>query len=204
MIEVIYFDLGKVIVDFDYAVAAQQLLQVTPLPLPEVIEVLSDANLIFEYETGKLSSPDYRRTVSQRLQMDVSMERFQQLWGNMFLPQPLLSESLLMHLKQRYRLILLSNTNEIHFEYVVNRYPILQHIQERVLSYQVGCMKPDPRIFELAIQRAGVPPEKIFFTDDRSENIEAARQSGIQAAQFHSEGSLIRDMEQVGISVNSH
>jgi glucose-1-phosphatase len=204
MIEVIYFDLGKVIIDFDYGVAAQHLLKVTPLPLSEIIEVLSDPNLIFEYETGKLSSPEYRRTVSQRLQMDVSAEQFQQLWGNMFLPQTLVSESLLKHLKQRYRLILLSNTNEIHFEYVASRYPILQHIEERVLSYRVGCMKPDPRIFELAVQRAEVPPNKIFFTDDRSENIEAARRAGIQAAQFHSERSLVRDMEQLGISVNSH
>lgn len=203
MIQVIYFDLGKVIVDFDYGVAAQKLLEVTPLPLPEIVAVLSDAELIHDYETGKLSSPEYYRRVCQRLQMEVSMQAFQGLWGSMFLPQPLLSESLLVHLKEKYRLILLSNTNEIHFEYVAARYPILDHIEERLLSYQVGCMKPDPRIFELAIQRAGVAPSKIFFTDDRSENIEAASQTGIQAVRFESERQLIDEMRQRGISVNS-
>jgi putative hydrolase of the HAD superfamily len=204
MIQVIYFDLGKVIIDFDYTVATQELVKVTPLPLHEIALVLSDAKLIFEYETGRLSSCEYYQMVCRRLKMDVSMEKFAQLWGNMFLPQPLLSESLLTDLKQKYRLILLSNTNEIHFEYVSSRYPILDHIQERLLSYQVGCMKPDPRIFELAVQQAKVAPEDIFFTDDRSENIEAARQAGIQAVQFRSEQQLIQDMQQMGISVDFH
>jgi glucose-1-phosphatase len=204
MIQVIYFDLGKVIVDFDYAVAGQELLKITPLSLTEVVEVLSDADLILEYETGRLSSREYHRTVCERLLMDVPMEEFQQLWGSMFLPEPLLSESLLASLKQKYRLVLLSNTNEIHFDYVNRRYPILKHIEEHLLSYQVGCMKPDPQIFEVAIQRAGVSPAEIFFTDDRKENVEAARKAGIQAIQFESETQLIRDMRLLGISTNSH
>jgi FMN phosphatase YigB (HAD superfamily) len=203
MIQAIYFDLGKVIVDFDYVVGARELLKITTLPLTEVVAVLSDADLIFEYETGKLSSFEYYQRVSQRLAIDVSMETFQELWGNMFLPEPLLSESFLADLKHKYRLFLLSNTNEIHFEYVARRYPILKHIEERLLSYQVGCMKPDPRIFELAIERAGLPAEDILFTDDRTENVEAAKMVGIQAIQFHSEKQLIREMRQLGISTNS-
>ena len=200
MIEVVYFDLGKVIVDFDHSRAAQELLKVTPLSLKEAMAVLSDDELVSEYETGRLSSQEHYRKVCRRLQMEVSIEKFRELWGSMFLPEPLLSESFLQDLKKRYRLMLLSNTNEIHFDFVIQNYPILRMIEERLLSYQAGCMKPQARIFELAIKKAGVAPENIFFTDDRPENIEAAQRSGIQALLFQSETQLKRDMARRGMT----
>ena len=201
MIEVVYFDLGKVIIDFDHSRAAQELLKVTPLSLSEAMAVLSDGELVSEYETGRLSSEEHYRKVCRRLQMDVSIEKFRDLWGSMFLPEPLLSESFLQDLKKRYRLMLLSNTNEIHFDFVIQHYPILRVIEERLLSYQAGCMKPQARIFELAIEKADVAPENIFFTDDRPENIEAAQRAGIQALLFQSETQLKRDMLSRGMAV---
>ena len=203
MIEVVYFDLGKVIVDFDHSRAAQELLKVTPLSLKEAMAVLSDGELVSEYETGRLSSQEHYRKVCRRLQMDVSIEKFRELWGSMFLPEPLLSESFLQDLKKRYRLMLLSNTNEIHFDFLIQHYPILRLVEERLLSYQAGCMKPEARIFELAIKKAAVAPENIFFTDDRLENIEAAQRAGIQALLFQSETQLKRDMASRGMTVAS-
>jgi glucose-1-phosphatase len=203
MIEVVYFDLGKVIVDFDHSRAAQELLKVTPLSLKEAMAVLSDCELVSEYETGRLSSQEHYRKVCRRLQMEVSIEKFRELWGSMFLPEPLLSESFLLALKKHYRLMLLSNTNEIHFDFVTQHYPILRLIEGRLLSYQAGCMKPEARIFELAIQKAGVAPENIFFTDDRTENVEAAQRAGIQALLFRSETQLKRDMLGRGMAVAS-
>jgi len=201
MIEVVYFDLGKVIIDFDHLRAAEELLKVTPLSLNKVMAVLSDGELVSEYETGRLSSEEHYRKVCRRLQMDISIEKFRELWGSMFLPEPLLSESFLQDLKKRYRLMLLSNTNEIHFDFVIQHYPILRMIEERLLSYQAGCMKPEARIFELAIEKAGVAPENIFFTDDRPENIEAAQRAGIQALVFQSETQLKREMLSRGMAV---
>jgi len=203
MIEVVYFDLGKVIVDFDHLRAAQELLKVTPLSLKEAMAVLSDGELVSEYETGRLSSEEHYRKVCHRLQMEVSIEKFRELWGSMFLPEPLLSESFLQDLKKSYRLMLLSNTNEIHFDFVIQHYPILKMIEERLLSYQAGCMKPEALIFELAVKKAGVVPENIFFTDDRPENIEAAQRAGIQALLFQSETQLRRDMASRGMTVAS-
>jgi putative hydrolase of the HAD superfamily len=203
MIEVVYFDLGKVIVDFDHSRAAQELLKLTPLSLKEAMAVLADGELVSEYETGRLSSQEHYRKVCRRLQMEVSIEKFRELWGSMFLPEPLLSESFLQDLKKRYRLMLLSNTNEIHFDFVIQNYPILRMIEERLLSFQAGCMKPQARIFELAIKKAGVAPENIFFTDDRPENIEAAQRSGIRALLFQSETQLKRDMASRGMTVAS-
>jgi FMN phosphatase YigB (HAD superfamily) len=199
MIEVVYLDLGKVLIDFDYAVAAQRLLEISPLPLSEITKVLSEPQLLFESETGKLSAIEYYKIVCGALEMQVSLDEFRSLWGSMFLPEPLVSEKFLQELKQKKRLILLSNTNEIHFEYIEENFPILKQIEERVLSYRVGYMKPDPQIFQLAIEKAGVAPEKIFFADDRIENIEGARRAGIQAVQFKSERQLRQELIDRGI-----
>src|SRR2546429_5504871 len=200
MIKVIYFDLGKVIINFDYARALRELAQVTPVPETEIMRVLTDDSLILDYETGKISTSDFHQLVSKTLKLNVSLKKFKEVWGSMFLPEPLLSESFLQALKKHYRLFLLSNTNEIHFEFVQEKYPILRHIEEHVLSYQVGWMKPDKQIYREAIERTGVQPEEIFFTVDRQENVEAARSTGIQAVQFHSEHELKREMRLLGIS----
>jgi HAD superfamily hydrolase (TIGR01509 family) len=199
MIEVIYLDLGKVLIDFDYAVAAQRLLEISPLPFSEITKVLSEPQLLFEFETGKLSALEYYKIICDALEMQVSPNEFRSLWGSMFLPEPLVSENFLRELKQRKRLILLSNTNEIHFEYIEENFPILNQIEERLLSFRVGYMKPDPHIFQLAIEKAGVAPEKIFFADDRIENVEGARLAGIEAIQFKSEKQLRQELNDRGI-----
>ena len=199
MVKVICFDLGKVIIDFDYALAIRELMKLTSLSLAEVTAVLSNSDLINEYETGKISTLEFYQLVSHQLQLEVPLKTFKQLWGNMFLTQPLLSEHFVQSLKKNYRLILLSNTNEMHFEFVEERYPILGYLEERVLSYQVGCMKPDQRIYHAVVSKVDVAPEEIFFTDDRQENIDAARSIGIQACQFQSEDQLKRDLRRVGV-----
>jgi len=202
MIRVIYFDLGKVIIDFDPTVAVRQVMKITALPGSEVTKFLTEDPSLCEYECGRISTPDFYQCVLDRLKLNVSLENFKRLWADIFLPEPLISESFLATLKKNYRLILLSNTNEIHYEFIMQRYPILHHIEEHVLSFQVGSMKPESRIYEVAIEKAGVPAEEIFFTDDRIENVEAAKSAGLQAVQFRSEEHLKREMIRLGISLH--
>jgi putative hydrolase of the HAD superfamily len=201
MIKVICFDLGKVIVDFDYGAVIQEILKWTPVPASEVTGFLSSNSLINDYETGRISTADFYQRVCRGLELDVPLDTFKSLWVSMFLPVPLIAEPFLKTLKERYRLILLSNTNEIHFGFLEERFRILGHIEDRVLSYQVGCMKPEPRIYHIAVAKSGARPEEILFTDDREENIEAARQLGIQAIRFQSEQQLRREMDLLGLAI---
>jgi putative hydrolase of the HAD superfamily len=76
---------------------------------------------------------------------------------------------------------------------------MLRHFHEQILSYEVGAMKPDPRIFERAIELAGCLPEECFYTDDIAEYVEAARRMGIDAVQFQSCAQLEREMVSRGI-----
>jgi putative hydrolase of the HAD superfamily len=131
----------------------------------------------------------------------MDMEEFRQSWSAVFLPDVILSEELLARLKRRYPLILLSNTNEAHIEFIEQRYRVLKYFDEKVLSHEVGALKPDPKIFQAAIALSGKPAERLFFTDDLPQNIDGARRSGINARQFVSESNLIEDLRAFGVDV---
>ena len=129
----------------------------------------------------------------------VTFAEFGGLWGDMFLPAPLLSSELLRGLSARYRLVLLSNTNDLHFRWIREHYPLLEHFHDYVLSYQVGVMKPSAEIYREAIRRARCLPEECFFTDDVEENIEGARRVGIDAQLFSGEEQLKKELAQRGL-----
>jgi HAD superfamily hydrolase (TIGR01509 family) len=107
---------------------------------------------------------------------------------------------MLAGLAARYRLVLLSNTNAIHFEGLRESHAtLLRHFHELVLSYEVKAMKPGPEIFQAAIARAGCRPEECFYTDDIAANVTAARNLGIDAVQFQSLAQLERELTERGI-----
>ena len=108
---------------------------------------------------------------------------------NSIFSEILVPESLLEALAARYRLLLLSNTNAIHFEMLRREYPMLRHFHHLVLSYEVQAMKPQREIYEAAVRLAGCRPEECFYTDDIAAYVEGARQLGIDAVQFESRGA---------------
>jgi HAD superfamily hydrolase (TIGR01509 family) len=133
------------------------------------------------------------------LSMNVSGEQFWDIWGRIFLPEPLIPEELFAQLRTRHKLLLLSNTNEMHFALAQERYPLLRHFDDHVLSYKVGAMKPSAAIYQEAIARAGCRPQECFFTDDLLLNVEAAREQGMDAVQFQSFPDLEAELRSRGI-----
>jgi HAD superfamily hydrolase (TIGR01509 family) len=108
---------------------------------------------------------------------------------------------LLAYLKRRYPLILVSNTNEAHIDFIRSNYRVLEHFDHHIFSYEVGSLKPDRKIFEHAIAASGFPAETLFFTDDREENVVAARNLGLHAHQFKTESALVNALAAAGVCV---
>jgi putative hydrolase of the HAD superfamily len=132
------------------------------------------------------------------LGLNVDFERFCALFCGIF-TDTLIPESVLEDLGARYRLVLLSNTNAIHFDMIRKTYPILRHFDELVLSYEVKAMKPHPDIYRAAIAKAGCRPEECFYTDDIAEYVEGARRMGIDAVQFENAEQIQKEMRARGI-----
>lgn len=190
VIKTVLFDLGNVIVPFDFKLAYSRLQPLCSFPAAEIPQRLRGSNLVMRFETGQVSAEEFVRDFSGLLNVRISYDDFCDIWTSVFLPEPLIAEALLARLAERRRLMILSNTNPIHFEMIRNHYPLMRHFHHYVLSYEVGAIKPSPEIFRAAIARAECAAEECFFTDDLAPNIEAARKHGMDAVQFQSEAQL--------------
>lgn len=199
MIKAVMLDMNNVIIPIDFARCHAALAGVCPYPPNEIPRRIRATGLVSRFEKGEVPAEDFVREVSQILDMRVSYEQFWEIWSSIFLPGTLLPEDLLERLRRRYRLLLLSNTNAIHFPMVRERYPILGHFDGYVLSYQVGALKPSPDIYREAIARSGCRPEECFFTDDVAAYVKAARQAGMDAVQFESQQQLEKELQARGV-----
>jgi len=201
-IRAILFDLGKVIVDFNFETGLEALHSACSISRNRLEEVLWDETWIRRYERGEISTGEFHSYLCETAALKMDLTGFREVWSSVFLPGLLVSERLLATLRRKYPLILISNTNEAHFEFIRDKYPVIDYFDQHVLSYVVGSLKPDRKIFEHAIRVSGFRPEALFFTDDREENILAARELGIHSHQFRTEPLLIAALEAANVEIN--
>ena len=193
------FDLGGVILPLDYERGYAAIAPACGLPVEEIPRRIAATGLIEPFETGRIGGREFARRIGEALGLKLTYEEFCKVWSAIFPPETLIREELFAELAGLYRLLLLSNTNEIHFEYIRKNYGFVRYFDDFVVSYEVGAMKPAPEIYRAAIRAAGCAPQECFFTDDVPENVEAARRHGIDAAVFTSEQRLRGELERRGI-----
>jgi putative hydrolase of the HAD superfamily len=198
-IQTVVFDLGKVIIPFDFTRGYRAMEGLCGLPAAEIPRRIGSTDLVIRFETGLISAQDFVAELSELLGLDVGYERFCEIWSSIFLPETLIPEAMLEGLKRRYRLLLLSNTNAIHFGIIRERYPLLRHFDDFVLSHEVKAMKPAPAIYREAIARAGCAAGECFYTDDVAAYVEGARKEGMDAVQFVGLEPLEKEMRERGI-----
>jgi glucose-1-phosphatase len=199
VIKTVIFDLGKVLIPFDFSRGYRAMEQYCRYPAAEIPKRIAATDLVHRFETGLVEPRDFVAQLSGLLDLRVTYEQFREIWSSIFLPDTLVPESLLAGIGARYRLLVLSNTNAIHFEMVRQSYPMLRHFHDLVLSYEVKAMKPSPAIYREAIARAECRPEECFYTDDIAAYVEGARRAGIDAVQFESCAQLERELAARGI-----
>ena len=199
MIKTVIFDLGNVIVPFDFTRGYAAMQPWCRYPAEEIPKRIATTDLVRRFESGQVPPRDFVRQLSTLLELNIPYDDFCRIWTAIFLPDTLIPESLLAGLKSRYRLLLLSNTNAIHFNMVRESYPLLRHMDAYILSHEVGALKPSPLMYQAAIARADCRPEECFFTDDIAPYVEAARQQGIDAEQFQGLEKLEADLRARGV-----
>lgn len=199
MVKAVIFDLGKVIIPFDFTRGYQGLEKHCGFPAADIPKRLSTTDLVRRFESGLVEPEDFFAQLTAMLELRIGYDAFCEIWSSIFLPDPLIPESMLEGLRRRFRLILLSNTNAIHFRMLEKAYPILRHFDDRVLSFEVRAMKPAPAVYREAIARAHCQPEECFFTDDVADYVAAAQREGIDAVQFQSLAQLEQELRARGI-----
>jgi glucose-1-phosphatase len=200
LIKTVIFDLGRVIVPFDFHRGYARIEALCGIPAASIPARIATTGLVPRFERGEIESREFVRQFAEHLNLRVTYDQFCEAWCAIFLPETLVPEELLAALRRHYRLLLLSNTNAIHFEMIRKNYPILRHFHSLILSYEVGAMKPSPLIYRRAIEEAECGAEECFFTDDMPEYVEGARREGIDAVQFQSAAQIEEELKNRGAS----
>lgn len=199
MIQAVLFDLGNVVIPFDFKLAYRRLAEHCGLKPEEIPARIRTTGLVAPFERGEIAPEPFVRDFSSALGLHLSYQEFCEWWSCVFLPETLVPEELLANLAGRYRLVAVSNTNAIHFPLLEKNYPLLRHFHEFVLSYRVGASKPEAKIYHEAIARAQCDAAECLFIDDLAVNVEAARAHGMDAVQFVSAEQLNRELAARGV-----
>jgi putative hydrolase of the HAD superfamily len=179
-ISTLVFDFGNVVAFFSHRRAAEQLAAYTDLPVDAVHDYLFGGQLEDDYESGRLSTAEFMALVRDACRLSCAEEQFAAAYGDMFTPNPEVC-SLLPLLKPRHRLVLLSNTNDLHSRQFLPQFrDVLANFNAVVLSHEVGARKPDPKVYAHCQELAHCPPSQVLFLDDLPRNVEAARAFGWQ------------------------
>ena len=189
-----FFDLGNVLVHFDAMIACRNVGRLVGRDEKEIFEGLYGSGIEVDYEHGNLTDEEFAQAFRQRLGVDCTTADLLHEMSAMFTPNHEILKVIDRLVAANVTLGILSNTCAAHWSWVQRQGCQVASgwFRDAVLSYEVGVMKPDAKIYRLATDVAGVDPGSVFFTDDRAENVEGAKQAGWQAELFRDADSLLR------------
>jgi HAD superfamily hydrolase (TIGR01509 family) len=196
----VVFDLGKVLLDFDYHRAAHAIAaQGSASPAAVFAAINAHSDLLREFETGHIRAPEFFRRAQALTGYRGSEEDFGRAFADIFTPIAPMIE-LQARLRSRgVPTFIFSNINELAVAHIRRTYPFFGNFTGYVFSYEQSAMKPHPRIYEAVERHAGVPAERLIYIDDRPENIEEGRRRGWQAICHVDCGDTIARVEGSGV-----
>jgi len=197
--KVIFFDLGNVLVTV-YQERAISRLALLLKTTEQAIRTmwLDKLNYFAEYERGLVTSQQlYEQLFANSV--GIGMEEFYSAYTAIFeLNQDV--ARLATALAKNYRLSIISNTNQLHFDKIKSDYrDIMALFTKPVLSFEAHLQKPDAEIYLYALEKLECAPEHALFVDDKKENVAAASEVGIRSIQYVSKEDLHKEFNKLGI-----
>ena len=197
MIKSFLFDIGNVLLPFDFSIAMRRLEKKCELPFPLAMHVWEPVR--HAYEEGGIGRAEFLEQTMSILKFGGTEAEFIAIWEDIFTENPPMT-ALAGTLHSQYPLYLLSNTNDIHVDYIFRRYPVFGLFAGAVYSYREKCTKPGRVIYEAAMQKFGIVPSETVFIDDLPANVQTARELGFVAIQydFNRHAIFLETLESVG------
>ncbi len=182
------FDIGNVIVDIDYAVPVREFQKLAITDFSTIVSYSKQHHIFDQFEKGQISVNYFHNELRKFLRPDVTDQQILAAWNSILLDYPAYKFDLLQQLKSNYRVLALSNINETHVkaidEAVKEKFgakAFSDYFHHAYYSNEVGWRKPEKEIYALVIAKENLTPAETFFVDDKPENVEAAKEAGLQA-----------------------
>lgn len=207
-IKFVFFDMGKVLLDFDHQRLTDQVAALTNTPSSEMDTILFHPphDLENRFERGELNAEEFHRSLCEVAGCEVEKDDLMLAVADIFWLNTSIVHVVTQLRGMNFPIAVLSNTCEAHWEYARANFSLVgQLFDERVLSYEEQSMKPDGKIYQAAIalakQLVGCETEEIFFVDDKQENVDAAITTGMQAELYTSARELAKQLRAGGVPI---
>ena len=184
MIKSILCDLGNVIVFFDNRQIAKGLEKFSDKDGGYIYKFFLNSMARKRFDVGKITAKRFFADFKNKLNLKMSFGQFKKIWCSCFIGVNKDMICLLNSLKKSYRLVLLSNADEIHFTHLNNKHNLTKIFDDFVVSYKIGHMKPSPKIYLHALKKACAFPAKVAYIDDIKEFVSASKLFGIKGIQY--------------------
>ena len=194
-VSVLVFDLGKVLVDFDYSIAARRIVPLCKPPADPVNFFSQHAALLTSYELGQLTTAQFYDQVKAASGFSGTEAEFRTFFADIFTPMQPMIELLAELRKTQLPAYIFSNTNDLAVDHIRRRFPFFSDFDGYVLSYEHGAMKPSAKLYEIVERASGRRGGEIVYIDDRPENVEAGVARGWQGI-LHESASTTREAVQ--------
>ncbi len=203
-IEAAIFDLGGVIFGISLDPIIRSWAESSGIPPREIAEKFKIDSHHERFETGEISPEEFRAHVCDTIGAQLSPEDFDGGWNCIYLDVLPGIESILAEIRKDLRLVVLTNTNQIHARVWRSRYSdILTYFEKVFTSHEIGARKPEPEAFQAVLNYLDIEPGKVVFFDDNLENAQGANAVGINGFVVTSHLDVIEGLQQRGITVRS-
>lgn len=194
-IRFIFFDLGNVLFQFDIELMLNRGAKFLGCPLAELKQLIYNDGWNKKLETGKTTELEFFKMVCNKFNLNAKYAEFNDIFNNIF-SEITESRPILEYFSSiEFPRGILSNTSSGHWNQIIFRYDYLIKLipNNHILSFEVGEMKPNQKIFETAMNKAKnsfnekekpLQPNEVLFIDDLFQNIEAAANFGFDSIQF--------------------
>ncbi len=199
-IKAIIFDMGNVLIQYNAVKAARRFSKACGVPLWKLWRHFFVSPTEKAYTRGEISSYAFYRHAKRVLRLPVSYKTFCRYWNDIFWENHDM-ELLLIRLKRRYPLYLISNTNPLHFDHIRSKFKILRHFTKTFPSHELGCRKPEPEIYKKALQHIKLRADQTVFIDDMPRFVEGAKKIGMHAICFKNKKQAAEALKQLGVKV---
>ncbi len=185
----IIFDLGKVLVDYDFDLFFDKLGIGK-----DSINWDSDDELLLQFERGLISAEEFHQSLAEKFNFKISFEQFKEAWCCIF-PETTALVPFAAELVIQFNVFVFSNTDPLHYPFVRNKFPELDFLgNNEMLSYDLGAVKPEKAAFLKAIAKYNLNPAECLFVDDKVENVMVAKKFGMDALLCTNPSSCVTEM----------
>lgn len=199
MVKAVIFDLGKVLVDFDYTIAITKIAARSQMSLLELGRWVTQSPLMMEYETGLVTSEQFFKAVCNACGFAGDFDEFGSFFGDIFAPIEPMVELQAMLRSRGLPTYIFSNTNDLAIRHIRRNFSFFANFDGYILSYEHRAMKPGAKLYEAVECTTGRKGAELLYVDDRPENIEAGAARGWQVILQENAEKTRTAIEQLGL-----